>query len=560
MNNQDIPETQVRIANENEKNPSLVSLEGHKSEERKSSAKERQESSSSLIPKLHPRSKKKRRKRESSTDSSSSREISPKITLYPAKKKKYGKRRRRNHTSTSRDSSSSDGNVSNDSQHARFKIVTEDEKFKWKLPKGMASYAKKYFEKFIPEGDLKESILTQSPVPENMDTVKKLDDFYKDPLKEKKKTNEQNLESIFEKLQNKTRDVMCPLAKLWKILEDAKQVEDEAVQISVKELFFYVEQIVLLLGQSSNAITYHRRLNVLEYTMNSQYQVKTMLKEKAALLQKHDSKLFGKKFRNLIADTIKSKRETREIVTDSKKSFPWSSSYPPRRTEGQKVFLTKGGGSNYGKFNHGCSRISQQIYGKCKFFKQNFLQHEFSSRNKLKMGIRKCSPIHKKVVLHKRSSKRSNSRKTKTFLKGLEKINQRSEYPGFSRWLCNSFSKETFSNKDSFPTGSKSRTTKTYGQGREGNAEEGGNETSQNSKRRVLKQFVPCKKEGRRAKASNKSETSKCVYTIKSLQNGRIAKSNTFVTRERLYVQVRCKGAYYCVFLQKISRKYVRFR
>ena len=187
MNNQGKQETQVRIANESEKNPPLVSLEGHKSEERKSSAKERQESSSLLISKLHPKSKKKRRKRESSTDSSSSREVSPEVTLYPAKKKKYGKRRRRNHTSTSRDSSSTDGNDSDDSQHTRFKIVTEDEKFKWKLPKGMASYANKYFEEFIPEGDLKEAILTQSPVPENMDTVKKLDDFLKDLLKEKRK-------------------------------------------------------------------------------------------------------------------------------------------------------------------------------------------------------------------------------------------------------------------------------------------------------------------------------------------------------------------------------------
>ena len=169
----------------------------------------------------------------------------------------------------------------------------------------MASYANKYFEEFIPEGDLKEAILTQSPVPENIDTVKKLDDFLKDLLKEKKKTSEQNLENIFEKLQNKTRDVMGPLAKLWKILEDAKQAEDEAVPVSVNELLFYVEQIVLLLGQSSNAITYHRRLNVLGCIMNSQYQVKTMLKEKAALLQKHDNELFGKKFRNHIADTIK---------------------------------------------------------------------------------------------------------------------------------------------------------------------------------------------------------------------------------------------------------------
>ena len=39
---------------------------------------------------------------------------------------------------------------------------------------------------------------------------------------------------------------MGPLAKLWKIREDAKQAEDEAVQISVNELLFYVEQIVLL--------------------------------------------------------------------------------------------------------------------------------------------------------------------------------------------------------------------------------------------------------------------------------------------------------------------------
>ena len=43
---------------------------------------------------------------------------------------------------------------------------------------------------------------------------------------------------------------MGPRAKLWKTPEDTKQAEDEAVQISVNELLFYVEQIVLLLGQA----------------------------------------------------------------------------------------------------------------------------------------------------------------------------------------------------------------------------------------------------------------------------------------------------------------------
>ena len=53
-----------------------------------------------------------------------------------------------------------------------------------------------------------------------MGTVKKLDDFLKDLLKEKKNINEQNLENVFEKLQNKTRDAMDQPVK---ILEDAKQ-------------------------------------------------------------------------------------------------------------------------------------------------------------------------------------------------------------------------------------------------------------------------------------------------------------------------------------------------
>ena len=35
-----------------------------------------------------------------------------------------------------------------------------------------------------------------------------------------------------------------------KIHENAKQAEDEAVQISVNELLFNVEQIVLLLGRA----------------------------------------------------------------------------------------------------------------------------------------------------------------------------------------------------------------------------------------------------------------------------------------------------------------------
>ena len=153
-------------------------------------------------------------------------------------------------------------------------------------------------------------------------------------MKEKRKTNEQNIENVLEKLQRKTVDVMGPLSKLWNVLEGVKGAEENAVQISINDLHYYVEQAVLLLRQSSNTITYHRRLNVLGSVMNSQYHVKSMLKEKASLLQKHDEYLFGKKFRNHIPDTIKSKKQTKEIFIEHKKPFSFSPSHAPRKCEG----------------------------------------------------------------------------------------------------------------------------------------------------------------------------------------------------------------------------------
>ena len=56
----------------------------------------------------------------------------------------------------------------------------------------------KIFRRIYPRGRLERNNLMGSPMPENVDTVKKLKDFLKDLLKEKKKTNEQNLENVFE--------------------------------------------------------------------------------------------------------------------------------------------------------------------------------------------------------------------------------------------------------------------------------------------------------------------------------------------------------------------------
>ena len=119
-------------------------------------------------------------------------------------------------------STASDSSTDKESHNDRFEIISENEKFKWKLPKCIANCSNKYFEEYIPEDSLKEAILFPSPVPDNLDNVKKLDDFLRDILEEKRKINEKNIESVLEKLQRKTVDVMGPLSKLWNILEGAK--------------------------------------------------------------------------------------------------------------------------------------------------------------------------------------------------------------------------------------------------------------------------------------------------------------------------------------------------
>ena len=81
-----------------------------------------------------------------------------------------------------------------------------------------------------------------------------------------------------------------------------------------------------------------------------------MLKEKVSLLQKHDEYLFGKKFKKHIADTIKSKKQTKKIFREHKKSFSFSLSHAPRKCEGQKFFLTKTGSKKF----HNCNQQQQQ--------------------------------------------------------------------------------------------------------------------------------------------------------------------------------------------------------
>ena len=203
-----------------EQSPTPISQTRHRNEGKGSLPNRKQESQSRVIKR-----KKRSRKQKVSTSGEGSGSSSTDSSSL-AKKKKKAKLQQHHQPTPSSSLTASNSSTDEESHNDRFKIITENEKFKWKLPKSMANYTNKYFEDYVPENSLKEDILCQNPVLGKIDNIKKLDDFLRDVLKEKRKTNEQNT------------------------------VQEDTVQISISDLLHYVEETVLLLGQSSNAITY----------------------------------------------------------------------------------------------------------------------------------------------------------------------------------------------------------------------------------------------------------------------------------------------------------------
>ena len=189
----------------------------------------------------------------------------------------------------------------------------------------MVDYANTHFETYVKEADLKKKILTENPVPDNLDQVKKLDDFVCDILKDKRTQKDLDMDSTFEKIQSKNACVMGPLSKLWMLVEEARRSKEKQIPIDLDNIRAYTEQTVLLLGQASNYITYFRRYNILAALNCPAQQSKEMLREEVDLLQWHDRNLFGKKFSEHLLASAKSKKQVIEIFAEKgkKKQSPF---------------------------------------------------------------------------------------------------------------------------------------------------------------------------------------------------------------------------------------------
>ena len=137
-----------------------------------------------------------------------------------------------------------------------------------------------------------------------------------------------------ERLQVKIRDIMETLCQLWYIDEKATNSNEQSINASLADGQKFIEQTFLMMGQSSNMLTYHRQYNLLDNLMGSSNQTKEALRKKKDLLQRHDGNLLGKKFRNHIVEVTKTRKATIEVYSAGKSKSGSSKREPfPRASQ-----------------------------------------------------------------------------------------------------------------------------------------------------------------------------------------------------------------------------------
>ena len=176
----------------------------------------------------------------------------------------------------------------------RFEAILEEAQNNWEVPKEMIKYAKKYFEKYVSDKELKDSITLHSPVPTNLPKAKNVDDYFVELLEDQRKKKKTTLDDTFKKLQSKILTIMEPLSKVWYIVEES--LVGSSGKFAVDEMSQYINQTILLIGQVFNSVSYSRRSNVLTEVGTEKVKAKKTVKNQTSLLEVNSKEVFVNHF------------------------------------------------------------------------------------------------------------------------------------------------------------------------------------------------------------------------------------------------------------------------
>ena len=235
----------------------------------------------------------------------------------------------------------------------------------------------------------------------------------------------------FETFQGKLLEVMGPLSRLWKGLEYIRKAPSD-LEVPVEKFVALVEQVILLLGQTSLSVSYTRRLNILKLITKDIRKAKAILKENENILKENETHLFGKKFRSQMIETEKSREKSLEVFKDfgeKKSPFRKDLSHSQNKPHGGGRYYYGGKPGNRDQhkhrkfqspFQHNSARKFQHrsstTLGKCLFQKSK----GGSFHQQLKTGttdINDFDTSSSKKIIYRRNTKCITGRKAITVCK-----------------------------------------------------------------------------------------------------------------------------------------------
>lgn len=414
---------------------------------------------------------------------------------------------------------------------ARFELDAEHDENDWELPEGMLAYINKYMSIKVPDKEIKEKIVSINPIPKNVRPVPEVDGYIKQLLIEHGKTTTLHLEKVLKTAQERDRNILGPLSKLWMITEGERESMDENDEFSVSnfaEITGLFEQAMLLSAQTYQRMTFQRRYNILSTLIDNPTKVNELLKDHMEIMNDPNNKfLFGEKFEEILSKSSLTQKKLNEVFTGLKKPMvkknPQTQPFRKGPLSQQHGSSTRGRGTFF-------SRASQR--GRL------FLK---SSRVVINPRFSKCAPPSKISVCSTASSKVRSSSTIETLYPKLAKVNSRSPDIRNGSGLQNSISfstKTTVSPSSiSFSGGETNNKYRSFGDAKEGCNQESPGFLNSNSEL-----YFHSSQKGWGFKTSDQFKKSEYSHPIYTFQNGKSFSVEGPSSARGLSMQTRSEG------------------
>ena len=450
---------------------------------------------------------------------------------------------------------------------ARFELDESDDESSVVLREDLVKYARKYSTKHFSDKAIKEKILTDFPVPNNLPKPPKLDIYIKELVNETVgKARTTRVDGYLLNIQQSIRTIMGPVAQLWSSVNEEKdslekeQGEDEEQEALRKaeihklgDISKTLDSVVALVGQATQRTSYYRRHLILESLLADNKQPKTMLNDWESALEENTSKyLFGDKFEEELCRSSKTKKKSKDIFKGLLKSGvtrPFRKGpLPTRGGRGQSSSSQtysnnyRGGASNYSKnqrfqfsnYNSGYRGKRNSFYFRephstnrgCKFFK----------------GASAC----KVSFCGRDPGGFSNSREDKALSSELECFDKRSGYFEYSSRVQGTLRDSASTEESSKEHSNERGKNVSCRQGGAISLRERGNKGNSVRGRKIFQFSFLSGEEGFWSKTSDKLKEVEFLHSLQPLQNGGTASVEGPVTRRGFYVQNRFKGRLLC--------------